>query len=376
MGIFIIAVNNIGVGLSGGDSIWINLAKHWDNVTILGSKSTLKTLAKQDDFNLRFLFWCPGHFEVKNPFSKWGIFWNTVYKTYWVILGVFQVRKKFNDGDIILSASDFLPDVIPALILKIRNPRIRWVAAFYLFAPCPLLAQQVYATDRVRGLFYWLMQRLTYPLIKHFADVVLVTGDSDRGRFPRTVVVRGGVDKLGTANKNPKYDVLFIGRFHRQKGILELLDMWGYVREALPSARMCMVGDGELYKEAKKRKNGSIDMPGFVYGEALNKIIMDSKVIVHPATYDSGGMAMVHGMAYGLPGVCFDLPQLKTYYNNGIIKAEHSGQFIKAIVDLLTNAKLYDSMSHAAKEDVKKRWLWENQQKRIWEEIEGHILYG
>ena len=373
MNILVIAANNIGAGFSGGDTIWINLVKHWSKehkITVLACwesyiTAVFKTAVEFDVFSPSYV--------LKNIYSKWSILKNTIYKLKRVVNFVNKKMLVYQTRDMVISVSDFLPDIIPALMIKIRNPRIRWVAAFYLFAPCPLLAQQVYATDRMRGLFYWLMQRITYPLVKHFADVVLVTGDSDKGRFPRAVVVRGGVDKLGTANKNPKYDVLFIGRFHRQKGILELLDMWRYVKEALPKARLCMVGDGELYEEAKKRKDDSVDMPGFVYGEELNKIIMDSEVIVHPATYDSGGMAMVHGMAYGLPGVCFDLPQLKTYYNNGVIKAEHSGQFVKAIVNLLTNAKLYDSMSHAAKEDVKKRWLWDTQQKRIWGEISSLI---
>ena len=43
-------------------------------------------------------------------------------------------------------------------------------------------------------------------------------------------------------------------------------------------------------------------------------------MVVHPAIFDSGGMAAAEAMAWGLPGVSFDLPALKTYYPQGMIK--------------------------------------------------------
>ncbi len=49
--IYFFAVNNIGVGLSGGDTIWINLAKEWGEdkeITIIGCKEALKTLEGND----------------------------------------------------------------------------------------------------------------------------------------------------------------------------------------------------------------------------------------------------------------------------------------------------------------------------------------
>ena len=77
-----------------------------------------------------------------------------------------------------------------------------------------------------------------------------------------------------------------------------------------------MIGVGELESEVKKkiRRCGleqNIILFGFKDGIEKIRIFKDSRVVVHPAIYDSGGMAACEAMACGLPGVSFDLPALK-----------------------------------------------------------------
>ena len=50
------------------------------------------------------------------------------------------------------------------------------------------------------------------------------------------------------------------------------------------------------------------------------RIFKDSKIVLHAAIYDSGGMAACEAMACELPGVSFDLPALKTCYPKGMFK--------------------------------------------------------
>jgi len=188
MTIHFFAINNIGKGLSGGDSIWINLAKRWDNVMIWGSISAIETYQQEGG---KGVYSVASMYEPKNKFSKWGVFCNTLVKLFMGVKYVIKNKSFFNDGDIIYSVSDFYPDFIPCLLLKLCGANIKWVAGFYLFAPPPW--SSTYRTDRLRGLGYWLSQRASYPLIKRFADCVFMTSDIDKDKFPRTVVVRGGV---------------------------------------------------------------------------------------------------------------------------------------------------------------------------------------
>jgi hypothetical protein len=190
MTVYFFAVNNIGPGLSGGDSIWMNLAKHWRNkakICVIGSFEALSTL---NDTNIPQIKISP-KIRLKTVFSKSAIAYNTLFKLFYGMKFVIKNHKMFKDNDIIYSVSDFYPDFIPCLILKLIRPKLHWVAGFYLFAPSP--ADSPYRQDFFRGFAYWLSQRVSYPPIKRFADCVFVTSDIDRDKFPRTVVVRGGV---------------------------------------------------------------------------------------------------------------------------------------------------------------------------------------
>jgi len=50
-----------------------------------------------------------------------------------------------------------------------------------------------------------------------------------------------------------KYDGVFIGRFHVQKGVLELIDVWELVVKNKPFAKLVMIGDGDLFPEVKDK---------------------------------------------------------------------------------------------------------------------------
>jgi glycosyltransferase involved in cell wall biosynthesis len=166
--------------------------------------------------------------------------------------------------------------------------------------------------------------------------MVWITSEPDKWKFvgkrlsmSKVVVVRGGVDtKISASIPEPvekQFDAVFIGRFHPQKGVLELIDIWKYVCEQKKDAKLAMIGVGNLEEAvAKKIKDYSLSynviLFGFKDGIEKVKIFKDSKVVVHPAIYDSGGMAACEAMACGLPGVSFDLPALKTYYPKGMIK--------------------------------------------------------
>jgi len=193
--VLMLAINNIGIGLSGGDSIWINLAKQWRNkgreIRLFCCEDAAETAYKEGLQPVDFVF--TTGIRIRNKFSKWGIFKNTVTKLWY---GTNYLLKEVHriPVDIIYSVSDFYPDFIPALILKLKYPKIKWVAGFFLFAPSPFQKNNPYKKDFFRGFLYWLSQQVSYPLIKKYADVVFVTNSVDAKRFPRAVVVKGGID--------------------------------------------------------------------------------------------------------------------------------------------------------------------------------------
>ena len=361
-----IAMNNMGNEHSGGDTIWINLYNKW---------------FRKDD-NWCFTVGCK---EARNLYNKvrgnyvaptiFNIAKNTIIKT---CIGIWRVLfwKILPTVDYVYSVSDFYPDLIPALIYKFKHKQTKWIAAYYLVAPHPFSPISPYkGINRVKGTLYWLSQRLSLFLVNCYADIVFITSEPDRKHFPnkKVVVIRGGVDRVGERNKNPKYDAIFIGRFHYQKGVLELLDIWNQVVYLFPKAKLCMVGDGPLKNEVLKKRHllkleNNIDIVGFKNGVEKYALIQDSKMVVHPATFDSGGMACAEAMAFGLPAIGFDLPAYETYYPKGMVKVKNNKDFAHQITKFKCNNG-YPEYSKQAKELIQEHWLWEKRASEIYNEI-------
>jgi len=376
-------------GLSGGDRILIEILKYWQTL-----------------FNIEALVWSGSRFllgkysvdkihyhELPLKISeKLGFFFLYMAK---IIFGSLKaLTGKFEYPDIIYTVSDFYPDIIPSIILKIRYPNAKWICSLYLFCPSPFSKESPYrGIRRIGGLVYFLSQIISKYIIKWFADVILVTSDPDVKYFltekrkkDNIVVVRGGVDvktPLTVADREKIYDGVFIGRFHPQKGVMELMDIWAKVLEKKKDARLAIIGLGELEKEMRLKAEklgimGSLHFFGFQDGVEKLKIFKSSKVILHPAIYDSGGMAACEAFACGLPGVSFDLEALKTYYAKGMIKTKcfDMDEFAGNILHLLTNDKFYKDLSIEALQYAREKWDWEKRVIDLTEEILNGLKFN
>lgn len=291
--------------------------------------------------------------------------------------------KDINGLPIVYSASVFLPDVIPSFLLSRRIKGSKWIVGFYLFAPS--LSKGFSGTQKIpklRDLAFYLNQLPVYWMTRKYADMVFVTNELDRKKFiderltsEKVIAVRGGVDVKTPAlipePKEKKFDAAFVGRFHPQKGVLELIDIWKYVWAVKKGAKLAMIGNGPLEEAVKKKikKYGlesNIILFGFKDGVEKIKIFKNSRVVVHPAVYDSGGMAPCEAMACGLPGVSFDLPALKTYYPKGMRKTHcyDLKEFAENILKLLNDKKLYrktaiDALNWA------RGWDWDKRAEKL-----------
>jgi glycosyltransferase involved in cell wall biosynthesis len=93
-----------------------------------------------------------------------------------------------------------------------------------------------------------------------------------------------------------------------------------------------MVGHGKLLKKCKKlAEKLNIYFMDFADDKMKDTCFRTSRIIVHPSTFDSGGMSCAEGMAYGLPAVGFDLETHKTYYPKGMLKAKTKEDFANYI---------------------------------------------
>ena len=384
---YFLSVSYLESGLSGGDRILVEFLRFW-------GKAFQRYVVAAEDF---FVLLKKERVNVEKeivllPQKKYDIDTITgrIIYVFERLIKDIQWQKKrytYQKGDIVYSSSDFWPDFLPALLMKLRNPKLIWIAGFYLFAPKPWDKNSPYKGKHfIKGLLYYLTQLPAYFFIKRYADIVFVTSEPDRAKFvtkkrpsERVMVIQGFVcmheirPLLEKFRDEPKeFDGCFMGRLHYQKGCLELLLIWKRVLEKKPNARLAIIGDGPLREEMEKRVKElgiekNVKFFGTLLGEEKYRVFARSRVMLHPATYDSGGMSMAEGMAFGLPGVSFDLEALKTYYPRGVIKTlcYDLDAFADNILRLLEDKSLYQHLSNEARKLIYTVWDNEKRSKEL-----------
>ena len=376
-----------GKGISGGDRIFIEFARRWSRVgyiNLFTSYEGTRLLKSQNlsGKNIRIN-------SINNRKFLGSFLFNYLYK---IISGVrlgFSLRLPKEENIYLYSVSEFWMDSLPVIILKLRYPKVSWIAAWYETAPNPLIGYREgerKESYRLSAFYFWLMQLPIKPAISSFADFVLINNEEEKKQFPKhntrgkAIVVLGAVDleKIGKWKKAhakfaKKYDAVFQGRFHPQKGVVELIEIWRKVVNRKPSAKLAMIGDGPLMRNVKlKIKNlkleRNIELFGYVFdGSQKYKIFSQSKIVVHPAFFDSGGMAAAEAMAFGLPCVGFNLKSFKSYYPQGMVKVEIGDlkAFAGEIVRLLDDTSYYQKIAQEALEMIQSNWSWEKRAKDI-----------
>lgn len=369
--------------LSGGDVIAIECIKRWakagHKVTVFVSKSGLIVYNRCLQENVNFVVTSQLTFE-RNSLRNILLFEFSA-----LAYGLMATLRLFRANNLMIySASNLWPDSLPAWLMKLRNRGSKWIAPFYLFAPRAFSKESPYRGKKsLRGLLYFLSELPLFTIIRKYADMVWVTNESDRYRLidgkrltPDNVIcIPWGVDTrtplLIPETKDKKFDAVFIGRLHPQKGVLELISIWRYVCQHKKDAKLAIIGDGELEREIRdkiRRCNleSNITLLGYRDGMEKFKIFKESRIVVHPAIYETGAIAPAEAMACGLPGISFDLPAFRTYYPKGIIKIPKFDleKFAKSVIELLTDEKLYNNLRKEAIE-LTKEMDWDKKAEEL-----------
>jgi glycosyltransferase involved in cell wall biosynthesis len=157
--------------------------------------------------------------------------------------------------------------------------------------------------------------------------------------------------------------LLFVGRMHREKGIYDLLEAFGPVREAHPSAVLVLAGDGPARPEverliARRGWGEAVRLLGTVRNRDLPPIFRAAHVFVAPSVTtrlweEQVGMANIQAMACGVPVVSTwsgAIPEYVPAGEAGILVPERDPQALAgAILHLLADESLRRRMGEAGR---------------------------
>lgn len=146
--------------------------------------------------------------------------------------------------------------------------------------------------------------------------------------------------------KEKLYDSVSVGRVSPIKGSFDLIEIWRRVVEAIPNAKLVIVGGTKPYVEESMNKrirelnlSNNIYLAGLVSEEDKYKFLKSSKIFVFPSLAEGWGLAAVEGLACNLPVVSYNLDVLIENLTSGAVFAplgdfdKFADQIVKLLLD-------------------------------------------
>ncbi|MFA5644678.1 MAG: glycosyltransferase family 4 protein [Patescibacteria group bacterium] len=284
--------------------------------------------------------------------------------------------------NVIITHSELSPNLVYGLLMKLKNKNSIWMSFMHMPSPRLFRGYKGEYTNRkyfpnAGLLHFWLNQRI-YNFLAKKADIVIATNFYYEGflmeKFNKVGIIHYGIELPdGQTNANTpinlehkEYDALFIGRFHEQKGIFELLDVWKKVIKINNKLKLAIAGsyldqnNKKLVKQIKEMGlEGSIDLLGYKIGIEKENILRKSKIFLFPSLYESFGIVALEAMSFGLPVIAYNLP-IFGIFERGMVKVPilDNDTFAKDFFKLLNNNLRYKEMSEEATE-YSREFTWE-----------------
>lgn len=294
-----------------------------------------------------------------------AIFITYIYRIFISLILLRKTPSKY----ILYSSTNIFPDVIPAFIIKLFNPKIKWFARIHHLAPSPFKRP---GNPIVNSISY-ILQEISLWALKSKADLVAALNynlidDLSRKGFAtsRLVVVTAGIDsrkwQSGSSHIAKKYSAVFLGRMHPAKGIFDLIPIWARVCQDLSNAKLVIIGQTDpsilsiIIAQSKNNAiNDMITITGPLTEEQVQQYLKQSKIFLFTDHEAGFGLAGLEAMTMGLPIIGWDIGILGTVFKKGFVRVSpfNIDQYANAIITLLTNPKNLKKLSQMARDEAR-----------------------
>ena len=278
--------------------------KHWEARKLPGSltltdKGILPTMDEEK---------LPGQLALL--FDHFGRFWRTL-----------QQLSTIREDEYVYATSDYWFDAIPAMLCKASRKIMVFHMEFPTLRQIILKSRADVSGTRLASLYNWLSQNLMLRCFRSRKNKrVLFLHAFMKPRLLKLGYkeselqdISYGVD-ISLARTVPEqkkvYDVVWIGRVHRQKGIDDLLQTLAYVADRVPEFRAILIGNlqaklGSTIKELGITKQ--VEFSGFVSETEKYRLFKSSRVFVMPSLHEGSPRVIGEALACDLPVVAYNI---------------------------------------------------------------------
>ena len=344
-------MNGYSIGKSGADIALIELLKRltYFKRTIITSKNGIKLCKNLNLINISFII-TSYESEVIN------ILWIYIKRT-WKIIFSKQIPKY---NSILLSSSDFFPDVFPCFLLKMNNI---WIQTIHHLYPHYKSRQGNFF---INFIVYYL-QRFSFFLIKKRANKIIVVNTMVKNQLIKLDFNKNIIKVIPNAinisyyekikRERHRYDTVYLGRLNYSKGIFDLIDIWKQIIKKNNKIKLAIIGKGNkkitnsLLKKINNNKlKNNIKYLGCLSDKQAFSIIKSSKLFINPSHEEGFSITCLQAMACNIPVISWNLKSYKTIFEYNLIKIKKGNihAFSNSIIKLLKDKKQRNNISKKA----------------------------
>lgn len=218
-----------------------------------------------------------------------------------------------------------------------------------------------FLSPSVEKYLYWLHQQAQLNLApsnitkeeliqKGYPNVRLWTRGIDSDLFNPNHYDQAMRDFLSNGNSNAPL-LLYVGRLSREKRV----EMLKPVLDAIPEARLAIVGDGPFREVLEKTFNNSTaKFTGYLFGEDLAKAYASADIFVFTGANETFGNVVLEAMASGLPVVAPAsggvMDMVKPEETGLLFETEDQNSLVNAVQRLIVSRGLHEQARVAARE--------------------------
>lgn len=253
---------------------------------------------------------------------------------------------------------------LPAFLAGITK---KTPVVFSIFA----LSSQSKKNKSLFSLFRILIENL---LTLHIPYTLLFTDNREflkQHKKKNIVYIPDGVDlelfESVNVRKSKYPQILFVGRFHKQKGIENLLKAMPIIIKKIPNIRLVMVGYGAEEQKIKRyifnnNLSSYITIKSPRYGRDLVSEYKHSYLLVLPSLYEGQGTVVLEAWTAKIPVIATKVGSLKYLIENGkngyLVSPNKPHELAYATIKLLTSNKR-NTMGSNGFQLVKQRFTWQ-----------------
>lgn len=175
-------------------------------------------------------------------------------------------------------------------------------------------------------------------------------------------------------SKLNKNNIVAVGRFSKEKGFVDLIDVFKLVNNEIDDSKLYLIGDGNQMPLIKEKidnygLNGKVILTGFLSQSEIKNFYLESKLYVMTSYTESFGLVLIEAMSYGLPCVAFDCASGAREIineNNGVLISDRNSQdMAKEIIKLFKDserlkklaAQTLNTCKKYSMDEVKQKWM-------------------